>query len=74
MERSAARITVLIQHWQNRHEKLEIIAPADEKPQPLIVEEYSKYTPIHIALPVILERTLKNIWRQPDLFWTRYAI
>ena len=73
MERSTARVKGLIQHWQSQREKLDAIAELDEKTQPLVLDEHSKYTPIYIALPVILERTFKNTWRQPDLFWTRFV-
>lgn len=75
-EASMARIKTLIGLWKNRHEKLSRLSleepPASAETQsPLELEEKPERTPIWIALPVVLERTLRNTWRQPDLFWTR---
>ena len=28
---------------------------------------------MYVALPVVLDRTLRNTWRQPDIFWTRWT-
>lgn len=79
-EASTARIKCLVDFWYNRHEKLSELALEDspapapaELQTPLHLEDASERTPMWIALPVVLERTLRNTWRQPDMFWTRYV-
>lgn len=75
---SSARIKTLIQHWKIHETMLSkpsfesseirehrhISSPPEDRPE---------CTPIHVALPVVLNRTFRNTWRQPDLFWTRYV-
>ncbi|KAJ3519459.1 hypothetical protein NM688_g9298 [Phlebia brevispora] len=77
LERTTARIRVLVDTWKNHQEKMDVIAagdrPSDVKQEALELEERPEHTPIWIALPVILDRTLRNTWRQPDLFWTRWT-
>lgn len=72
-----ARIRTLVDHWKNHQEKMEALTAGDPLPdarqQQLALEDRPERTPIYIALPVILERTFRNTWRQPDLFWTRCA-
>ena len=74
-QRTLARVRSLIEQWQLHEEKVAAIADNDhsrlEKPNGLTLEEQPEHTPMYIALPVILERTFRNTWRQPDLFWTR---
>ncbi|KAI0685355.1 P-loop containing nucleoside triphosphate hydrolase protein [Cytidiella melzeri] len=75
LEASTARIRTLIDHWHNRHEKLAEFAATEHqvKGSTLQLEDRPEHTPIWIALPVVLERTLRNTWRQSDLFWTRWS-
>ena len=76
LEASTARIKGLVEFWANRHEKLSQLG-LDEPSVPteqagaLQLEERPERTPIWVALPVVLGRTFRNTWRQPDLFWTR---
>ena len=73
-ERTTSRIKTLIENWKNHEEKVSAIADHEhrwEKSPGLTLEEPPQYTPMYIALPVVLERTFRNTWRQPDLFWTR---
>ena len=76
LQTSTARIQTLIDHWHNRHEKWvkygtkEVVASPGAKGE-LELEERPEKTPMWVALPVVLDRMMRNAWRQPDLFWTR---
>lgn len=74
-QETSARIDALVRHWQNHANKLaEVAADKDEAPKdPVPLEDSEERTPIYIALPVVLDRSMRNTWRQQDLFWTRYA-
>ena len=77
-ERTSARVKSLIEFWKTRQDKMiEYVAskPPTEKQlnAELILEDRQERTPIWIALPVVLDRTLRNTWRQPDIFWTRWT-
>jgi hypothetical protein len=76
---SSAWIAGLVQHWETHEQKIAEFA-ADQraavsgKEEPaMAIEERQETTPLRIAVPVILERSFKNTWRQPDLFWTRFS-
>lgn len=78
LEASTARVRALIELWRTRHEKLaeyapKEVAPAETKESTFALEERPERTPIWTALPVVLDRTARNTWRLPDLFWTRQA-
>ncbi|THG93191.1 hypothetical protein EW026_g7977 [Hermanssonia centrifuga] len=69
-----ARIKELINCWKTYEDKSadtrihkQIGGEAAVSPEH-VTESVSVYS----ALPVILERTLRNTWRQSDLFWTRW--
>ena len=76
---SSARVKALTDFWKTRrHERSKVDASAAYAPGPLDIKSSSlshstpEHTPMWVALPVILERTMRNTWRQPDLFWTRW--
>jgi len=53
---------------------LELVSEKEEKhPTRHGIEagEGGETTPFYIAVPILLERSWRNMWRQPDLFWTR---
>jgi hypothetical protein len=77
-EVSAARIRTLVDFWHGRHEKFAEFAikelPAlNAEASVLQLEDRPEQTPMWVALPVVLERMVRNTWRQPDLFWTRWV-
>lgn len=77
-EQTSARVRSLIEFWKTRQDKMiehTVTKPSAEKEQRVDVtlEDRPERTPIWIALPVVLDRTLRNTWRQPDIFWTRWT-
>ena len=80
-EQSTARVKALIEFWKNRHEKMAelstIEGPASDTGElakaETLLEDRPERTPMYVALPVVLDRTFRNTWRQPDLFWTRWS-
>ncbi|THG93869.1 hypothetical protein EW026_g7481 [Hermanssonia centrifuga] len=72
-ENSTARVKGLIEYWRNHQDKVAEVTIEDNlEHREWILEDRPEHSPMHIALPVVLERTLRNTWRQPDLFWTRW--
>ncbi|EKM57215.1 uncharacterized protein PHACADRAFT_92002, partial [Phanerochaete carnosa HHB-10118-sp] len=79
-EQTSACVKFLIESWKTRQDKmLEYIASKSVAAKeavadtPVELEDRPEYTPIWIALPVVLDRTFCNSWRQPDIFWTRWT-
>lgn len=78
-EQTSARVRSLIELWKTRREKMAeytAAAPEHEKEKAnndLLLEDRPERTPMYIALPVVLDRTFRNTWRQPDIFWTRWT-
>lgn len=77
---SADRVQALIELWKARREKvaeypsMAVAETGDVKGEGLaLLEDRPEWTPMYIALPVVLERTMRNTWRQPDIFWTRWT-
>ena len=72
--KSMSRVEDLVRDWKNR-KVLETTDQDDstERHEALSLGPAPAYTPLYIAVPVILERTLRNTWRQQDIFWTRYV-
>lgn len=68
-ERSSRRVNELVTAWRDHDEK-RVAQKLGTAPLP--VSSKIVHTPIHIALPVILERSVRNMWRQQDLFWMRW--
>lgn len=65
---SRERVGKLVSYWKSEEEKrghVEGGNTMDENghPEPVIVQE-DRLTPMWIAVPVLLERTLRNMWRQ----------
>ncbi|KAI0086907.1 P-loop containing nucleoside triphosphate hydrolase protein [Irpex rosettiformis] len=79
LETSTARVQNLVEHWRNRHEKLAeyVYTPKEEGTREPAwtgdIDERAERTPMWIALPVVLDRMMRNTWRLPDLFWTRWT-
>jgi ABC-type multidrug transport system ATPase subunit len=70
-QETTARINALISHWKAHEAKIMETKPARPAQNALQLEERQEVTPIWISLPVVLERSWKNTWRQSDLFFTR---
>ncbi|KZV81463.1 P-loop containing nucleoside triphosphate hydrolase protein [Exidia glandulosa HHB12029] len=77
---TTARIDSLVQGWRNREKKqAEAFGgsppPSEESKEKVKtmqgIGEHDERTPMFVALPVLLERSWHNLWRQSDLFWTR---
>jgi hypothetical protein len=75
---STARIAGLVAHWQAHEQKIaefaadQRAAGAGKEAPAIALEDRQERTPLHVALPVVFERSFRNTWRQPDLFWTRF--
>lgn len=69
---SRERVNQLIAFWSVHHKKVETV---DEKSgselalprSSTLVEHESRFTPMHIAFPVVLERMFLNLWRQREV-------
>ncbi|KAF8305817.1 hypothetical protein DL93DRAFT_2232864 [Clavulina sp. PMI_390] len=67
----------LIEFWTAKKNEMKIAEAGSDREsaaQPLdksILSETSKTTPFSIALYVIMERMVKNLWRQQPVFWLR---
>lgn len=75
-QETSARIDALVRHWHNHAHKLsETTAEKDTSPRdPIPLENRQEQTPIWIALPVVLDRSVRNTWRLQDIFWTRSVL
>jgi len=73
---SRARVRKLVDNWATA-EKTELEDRLGDSASKLrgfqepIAQGKSRMTPAYIALPVIVERMLRNLWRQPPIFWAR---
>ncbi|KAG9003035.1 hypothetical protein FRB93_011322 [Tulasnella sp. JGI-2019a] len=72
-EHSRVRVGKILNSWVARQ-----IETGEEKPQrseirpPINVAlDSDKQAPMHVALPVVLERMAKNLWRQKPVFFIR---
>ncbi|EKM57187.1 uncharacterized protein PHACADRAFT_208320 [Phanerochaete carnosa HHB-10118-sp] len=79
-EQTSARVKFLVESWKTRQDKMLDYAASKSATSkeavadiPIELEDRPEYTPIWIALPVVLDRTFRNSWRQPDIFWTRWT-
>lgn len=72
-EKTTARVHALIAFWKSHRQVLTNESPANNGGEDAILEDRPERTPMYIALPVVLGRTFRNTWRQPDLFWTRWT-
>lgn len=75
---TTARIDALVQSWRTRETKHAEAYGSDATDEKANAEknmagigEKDERTPMRLALPVLLERSWRNLWRQSDLFWTR---
>ncbi|EJD39012.1 hypothetical protein AURDEDRAFT_187588 [Auricularia subglabra TFB-10046 SS5] len=82
---TTARIDSLVHTWQTQERKLadppgspRLSAAVGDKEKggdekrDVDFGDVDEKTPMLISLPVLLERSWKNLWRQSDLFWTRF--
>ncbi|KAJ6501512.1 P-loop containing nucleoside triphosphate hydrolase protein [Mycena vitilis] len=69
---SRARVDGLISFWNTHREKVDRVEghQKSEATAPPVARE-SRFTPMHIAFPVVWERMFRNLWRQKDAFWGR---
>ncbi|KAF8310725.1 P-loop containing nucleoside triphosphate hydrolase protein [Clavulina sp. PMI_390] len=67
----------LLEFWTTRKDDMIESKNVPDEPktlQPLdksVLSETSKTTPFYIALYVVVERMVKNLWRQQPVFWLR---
>ncbi|KAJ1301061.1 hypothetical protein OPQ81_003479 [Rhizoctonia solani] len=66
------RVAKLVQFWADTHLKKQE-GEFKQKEQDLVQFEgqEDRFTPMWIALPLIIERMTKNLWRQQAVFWVR---
>ncbi|KAG9121915.1 hypothetical protein FRC07_001937, partial [Ceratobasidium sp. 392] len=68
-----ARVAKLVDFWANLQRKTDAIDI--EKPENnedmIEIGADNKFTPMWIALPLIVERMTRNLWRQQAVFWVR---
>ncbi|CAE6514119.1 unnamed protein product [Rhizoctonia solani] len=65
------RVAKLVEFWAGAHrEKQEQWKEKEEYLVQAGVQE-DRFTPMWIALPLIVERMTKNLWRQQAVFWVR---
>jgi ABC-type multidrug transport system ATPase subunit len=71
-QETQGRVNDLIAHWKAHEAKIAELQDAARLPIDFVaLDARQENTPIWIGLPVVLERSWKNTWRQSDLFWTR---
>ncbi|KAG8839536.1 hypothetical protein FRC18_010315 [Serendipita sp. 400] len=75
---SRARVDQIVKYWSDIEEEASRREPKPDKqetpvePTPsLHRRQESRLTPMWVAAPTLLERTLKNMWRQQPVFWVR---
>ncbi|KAF7367371.1 ABC transporter protein [Mycena sanguinolenta] len=69
---SRSRVDGLIEFWNTHREKVDRVEGHQKSEgTTLQVVHESRFTPIHIAFPIVAERMLRNLWRQKDAFWGR---
>ncbi|KAG8903614.1 hypothetical protein FRC01_009068 [Tulasnella sp. 417] len=63
----------MIDNWAEREAKKveDKAANRDSVQRPEGIVDYDGKAPVTVALPVILERMARNLWRQPPVFWMR---
>lgn len=67
------RVAGIVAHWAEQEKK----EAGENEPDSQKVEiheplhQESRLTPMWIALPTILERSFRNMWRQQPVFWVR---
>nr|GAT46076.1 ABC transporter protein [Mycena chlorophos] len=71
---SRDRVSALVKFWKSYREKVDTAEAHKTEgvvdKDNLIVRE-GRFTPIHIAFPVVWERMFRNLWRQREAFWAR---
>ncbi|CUA67200.1 hypothetical protein RSOLAG22IIIB_07262 [Rhizoctonia solani] len=67
------RVTKLVRLWAESHREKQGVESKEEKEEDMreIGGQEEKFTPMWIALPLIVERMTKNLWRQQAVFWVR---
>ncbi|KAG8836185.1 hypothetical protein FRC17_009528 [Serendipita sp. 399] len=71
---SRARVDRIVQYWSDVPKASK---KGNEDQEPNVeanvphVQQESRLTPMWIAAPTLLERTLRNMWRQQPVFWVR---
>ncbi|KAG8923585.1 hypothetical protein FRC00_006062 [Tulasnella sp. 408] len=67
------RVSLMIDNWAEREAKKveDKAANRDSVQAPEGIVDYDGKAPVTVALPVILERMARNLWRQPPVFWMR---
>ncbi|KDN46584.1 hypothetical protein RSAG8_04237, partial [Rhizoctonia solani AG-8 WAC10335] len=66
------RVTKLVGFWAGVHrEKQEVKSKEKEEDLLQVGAQENRFTPMWIALPLIVERMTKNLWRQQAVFWVR---
>ncbi|CAE6438340.1 unnamed protein product [Rhizoctonia solani] len=66
------RVANLVEFWAGtHHEKQEVELREKGVEMMQIGGQEDRFTPMWIALPLIVERMTKNLWRQQAVFWVR---
>ncbi|KAG8742395.1 hypothetical protein FRC10_001577 [Ceratobasidium sp. 414] len=69
-----ARATKLVEFWANLQHKNDTVdtnKPKRKTGNTMEIAAQEKFTPMWIALPLIVERMTRNLWRQQAVFWVR---
>ncbi|KAG9101294.1 hypothetical protein FRC06_003213 [Ceratobasidium sp. 370] len=69
-----ARATKLVEFWANLQHKNNTVNTEESKREignVMEIEVQDEFTPMWIALPLIVERMTRNLWRQQAVFWVR---
>ncbi|QRV93619.1 ABC transporter [Ceratobasidium sp. AG-Ba] len=72
-EETKKRVANLVDFWANIQRKNETTDMEKHKEAMDLtkIEGQDKFTPMWIALPLIVERMTRNLWRQQAVFWVR---
>lgn len=69
-EESASRVGALIAAWAGQADKVDAAEDRPVRDHPALAAE-SRFTPFHVAFPVVLQRMVLNLWRQREAFFNR---
>ncbi|CAE7148911.1 unnamed protein product [Rhizoctonia solani] len=66
------RVKKLVEFWEGtRQEKGGVESTEKEEDLGQVGSQEDRFTPMWVALPLIVERMTKNLWRQQAVFWVR---
>ncbi|KAB5589912.1 hypothetical protein CTheo_6655 [Ceratobasidium theobromae] len=67
------RVTKLVKFWAETHREKAETKEANVKSEDMVQigAQEERFTPMWIALPLVVERMTRNLWRQQAVFWIR---